>query len=42
MMVEEQKAEIAATKTERGLITINIKNSEGYEGYANIEIVFSP
>ncbi len=41
MMIEEQKAEITATKTKRGLLTISIETSKDYDDYTNVEVVLT-
>lgn len=41
MTTEEQKTEITATKTKRGLLTISIETSKDYEGYTNVEVVLT-
>ncbi len=42
MTAEGKKTEIYATKMKRGFVTINIENSKDYNGYVNIEVVFTP
>lgn len=42
MVVGGIKTEIYATKMKRGSVTINIENSDGYNGYVNIEVIFMP
>jgi len=42
MTAEGKKTEIYATKMKRGIVTINIGNSNEYNGYVNIEVVFTP
>ncbi|MEM2080791.1 MAG: hypothetical protein QXP44_06415 [Candidatus Bathyarchaeia archaeon] len=42
MVVGGIKTEIYAAKMERGFVTINIEDSDGYNGYVNVEVIFTP